>query len=92
MNEVFKYVNSKAYHENEVIEEIIENYYESSMNALIEYIKSNLKNPTEILWNKYAMQNKYLSSKSIAYISNMKFHILCKEIRKDITNINKKII
>lgn len=65
-----------------------ENIYLQSMNALINYIRNNEKNPNEKEWNKYAIDRKYLSSKAIGYLSGMGFNVLCKKTRKQ---INRKI-
>ena len=44
-------------------------YYEESMNALIHYMKNHDKNPNEKCWNQYAINKKYLSSKTMGYLS-----------------------
>ena len=62
----------------------IQNYYNESIGALIEYIKQIEVNPNESIWNKYAVQNNYLSAESIGYIYGNGFNKLCKEIRKEI--------
>lgn len=60
----------------------LQNYYNKSINALIEYLSKNDSNPNEAKWNRYAVKNGYLSSKTIGYMYGKGFHILCKEIRK----------
>ena len=60
----------------------LQNYYNETISALVEYLKQNRTNPNEMNWNKYAVENNYLSSETISYIYGKGFHILCKEIRK----------
>lgn len=60
------------------------NYYAESINALIEYMKKYEKNPNEKQWNKHAIQNRYLSSKTIGYLSEVGFNTLCRNLRKQI--------
>lgn len=59
-------------------------YYAESINALIEYMKKYEKNPNEKQWNKYAIQNRYLLSKTIGYLSKVGFNTLCRNLRKQI--------
>ena len=66
----------------------LQNYYIESIIALIEYIKLNEVNPSEKRWNKYAIENRYLSGKSIGYMYEDGFNNLCRKIRK---MVNKKI-
>ena len=65
------------YHNN-----TIQSYYTNSMEALIEYMQMNEMNPSEARWNKYAVNNGYLSSQTMGYIYGQGFNKLCKEIRK----------
>lgn len=65
-------------------------YYTESINALIEYMKEYEKNPNEKHWDNYAIQNKYLSSKTIGYLSGVGFNTLCRNLRKQI-NKQKRI-
>lgn len=67
----------------------LQNYYLNSLIALIEYMKINEKNPSESIWNKYAIENKCLSSKTIGYMYENGFNNLCRKIRKD---INKRFL
>ena len=46
------------------LEENLKNYYEESIYALIEYMKKDEKNPSEKRWDKFAVSEKYLSSKT----------------------------
>lgn len=66
------------------MEEEKEKIYLQSMNALISYINHNKRNPNEKEWNKYAINKKCLSSKTIGYLSGMGFNVLCRKIRKQI--------
>lgn len=66
------------------------NYYEKSIEFLKKYIQLTEQNPSESKWNEYAIKEKYLSSKSMGYISGIGFNKLCRKIRKEINN-NKKI-
>ena len=65
----------------------VASYYNESMYALIEYIKSNEKNPNEKTWNRIAVANRYLSSETIGYLHGEGFNKLCKTIRKNLKNI-----
>lgn len=56
--------------------------YEKNMEALRLYIKVVKNVPSEYQWNKYAIQEKLLSSKTIEYYSGKKFNKLCREIIK----------
>lgn len=60
----------------------LQNYYNKSINALIEYLIKNDINPNETKWNRYAVENGYLSAETIGYMYGKGFHILCKKIRK----------
>lgn len=72
-------------------EKIEEKYYLESINALKEYMRKNEKNPNEQQWNKYAIKNKYLSSKTIGYLSEIGFNSFCRKLRKEI-NKEKKVL
>ena len=67
----------------------VENYYNESIEALIKYIKRNEVNPNEKIWNKYAVENKYLSAETIGYIYGYGFNKLCKTIRKELKDLKK---
>lgn len=56
--------------------------YEKSIQALQLYIKVVKNVPSEYQWNKYAIQEKLLCSKSIEYYSGKKFNKLCRKIMK----------
>lgn len=89
--------NVEAYNEKNIIvdekdkkmEKEQKDYYEESIYALIEYIKENEQNPNEKKWDKIAVDKKYLSSKTIGYISGVGFNKLCRNLRKQ---INKRQI
>lgn len=86
---LFEYQNEKeAYHRINIIEGQTdvqkENYYEESMNALVYYMENNEINPNEDRWNKYAINQKYLSSKTLGYLSGMGFNTLCRKMRKEL--------
>ena len=66
------------------MKENIENNYEKSIAALKEYINKNQKNPNEKWWNQYAIENYYLSSKTLGYLSGVGFNTVCKNIRKEV--------
>ena len=86
-NKVFKYENKKRYYLKNIIEKNEKtNYYKESINDLIEYMKKNEKNPNEKQWDKYAVQNKYLSSKTIGYLTEIGFNRFCRNLRKQINN------
>lgn len=63
-------------------ETALQNYYLDSIIALIEYMKLNEVNPSEKRWDKYAIENRYLSSKTIGYMYEDGFNNLCRKIRK----------
>ena len=65
-------------------------YYQKSLRALVEYMKKNEKNPSENVWNKFAIANRYLSGKSIGYLSGVGFNRLCKNIRKKINKMKSR--
>ena len=65
----------------------LQSYYNDSFIALTEYIKKSESNPNEAKWNKYAVNNDYLSSQTIGYIYGDGFNKLCKEIRKQLREI-----
>lgn len=67
----------------------IQSYYSNSFNGLTEYIRENEMNPSEVRWNRYAIINDYLSSKTMGYIYGNGFNKLCKEIRKGLKDIIK---
>ncbi len=67
----------------------LQNYYLHSIITLTEYMKLNEKNPSEYKWNKYAIKNRCLSSKTIGYMYEDGFNSLCREIRKE---LNKKFL
>ncbi len=58
--------------------------YINSKKALTAYILNHDINPSEKKWNKLAMQNNFLSSKTLGYIEGIGFNKLCKKIRKEL--------
>lgn len=84
-------------YENEKKEEINQkenetpNYYEKSLEALIEYMRNNEQNPSEKRWDEFAVSKKYLSSKTIGYISGIGFNKFCRNLRKQI-NKSKRVL
>lgn len=73
--------------DNKYNKDTLQYYYNDSFNALTKYIKVNENNPSEIRWNKYAIENNYLSSQTIGYIYGEGFNKLCKEIRKELKKL-----
>lgn len=71
------------YHKN-----IIGSYYNESYYALNEYIKKYNNTPSEVKWNKYAIENQYLSSQTIGYIYGKGFNKLCKELKKELKSFS----
>ncbi len=65
------------------------NLYNESIEALIQYMREHDENPNEKSWNHYAINKKYLSSKTIGYLSGMGFNTLCRKKRK-LINKEKK--
>jgi len=47
-------------------------YYEKSIKELERYIKTSRMRPNEKAWNRYAVQNGYLSSETIGYICGIR--------------------
>lgn len=84
----YKIQSKQTYNTNTKValksESNISSYYDKSIDALIEYIKNNEINPSEVRWNKHAIQHDYLSSQSIGYLNGRGFNKLCKIIRKKI--------
>ena len=81
--------NEEAYDKQCIIEQQEEkeqeiNYYDVTIYALIQYMKKNEKNPSEKSWDRIATKDKYLSSKTIGYISGLGFNKLCRNLRKQI--------
>lgn len=68
--------------DNKYNKNTVQSYYTKSMQALIEYIQINEKNPSEVRWNHYAIKKGYLSSQTMGYIYGQGFNKLCKAIRK----------
>ncbi len=66
-----------------------EQYYHKSMDALEEYIYDKRQIPTEKQWNRHAIENSYLSSQTIGYMSGMKFPDLCKKMYKEMQKRRK---
>lgn len=66
------------------------NVYEKSIEALVKYMKSHAINPSEKRWNQYAIENQYLSSKAIGYLSGTGFNTLCRKKRKEINKEKKQ--
>lgn len=60
----------------------MEEEYIKSMDALKLYIKVTKRVPSEEQWNNYAVQEKFLSSKSLEYYNGIKFNKLCRKIIK----------
>lgn len=81
---IYQNNNEEAYDTKIIIEEQKINYYEVTIDALIQYMKSNEKNPSEKKWDKLAIENQYLSSKTIGYISGVGFNKFCRNLRKQI--------
>lgn len=93
-NNIVKYknINEEAYDTTNIIEtQQKKNYYDESIYALLEYMENNEKNPSEKRWDKIAISNQYLSSKTIGYISGIGFNKFCRNLRKQI-NKNKRQI
>jgi len=67
-----------------------EQFYQTSIKALEEWIIENKDVPTEKVWNRLAGTEGYLTSQSLGFISQMKFAELCKKIYKEIQKQNKK--
>ncbi len=81
--------NEKEFYTEKIVEQQskkrkLNYYYEESINALIQYMKEHDVNPSEKCWNHYAIQKKYLSSKTIGYLSGIGFNTLCRKTRKQI--------
>ena len=92
--EIFEYKKEEAYYIDTIIVERMndeKDYYRESMNALISYMKNNEQNPSEDRWDKYAIIEKHLSSKTLGYLSGIGFNTLCRKLRKEI-NRNKRQI
>ncbi len=84
LSKILSIENDKKYNK-----QALQNYYLDSIVKLIEYMKKNEKNPSENMWNKYAIENRCLTSKTIGYMYESGFNSLCRKIRK---HINKKFL
>ena len=87
--------NNKAYHKKNIetgqnSKKQKKDYYVETMSALITYLKENEENPNENKWNHYAVENGYLTSKSIGYLSKINFNTLCRKLRKKINYEKRK--
>ena len=57
--------------------------YTKSMIELEKLIKKNKARPSEKAWNKYAIENGFLLSGTLGYISGIGFNKLCRQIIKN---------
>lgn len=76
--------------DNKYQKNTLQNYCFTSIDALVKYIQINEINPSEVRWNRYAVNNGYLSSQTLGYIYGQGFNKLCKEIRKYIKKSEPK--
>ena len=60
------------------------NIYEKSLKELKLYMKVIKKIPSEKQWNRYALSEKLLSSKSIEYGYGLRFNQMCRNLSKEI--------
>ncbi len=67
-----------------------EEYYKESIEVLTKYITGTKIIPTEKEWNKIAIENNYLTSPTLGYVSGMSFPELCKKIYKEMRKEEKK--
>lgn len=67
------------------------NYYDESIKALTRYIEEHEENPSEKKWNLYAISNKYLSAKTLGYMTDNGFNTLCRKIRKKLNKEKRQI-
>jgi len=65
--------------------------YTISMEKLKEYLEANKGMPSEKEWNRFAVKNELLSSKTISFLSGMGFNTLCRKMMKQITHEKKKL-
>lgn len=56
--------------------------YDQSIQALQLYMNITKLIPSEKEWNRFAMEEKLLSSQSIQYLSQSGFNKLCRKIMK----------
>lgn len=93
--EIIKYQNKKVYATKRIVKYKANkkketDYYQKSLHGLIEYMKKNEKNPSESVWNRFAIANRYLASKSMGYLSGTGFNRLCKNIRKKLNKMKNR--
>lgn len=93
---LLEYQKKEVYLKNTIIEkEKIEgykkDYYKETLDALIQYMENNEKNPSENRWDKYAIDKKYLSSKTMGYLSGIGFNTLCRKLRKEINKAKRQM-
>ena len=67
-----------------------EQYYQKSIDALMQYIKENKKIPTEKVWNKIAIKDELLTSQTLGYLYGAKFPDLCKELYQKISKEKRR--
>ena len=63
--------------------------YTISMEKLKEYLFKKNCMPSEKVWNRFAVEQNSLSSKTITYLSGIGFNKICRNMMKQI-NQNKK--
>ena len=56
--------------------------YDQSIQALQLYMNITKLIPSEKEWNRFAMEEKLLSSQSIQYLSQSRFNKLCRKLIK----------
>ena len=65
----------------------IEKHYDDSIYALIEYVYKNEKYPSEVIWNRLAIEKNYLLAETIGYIYGYGFNKLCRKIIREIKKV-----
>lgn len=93
---ILEYQKKEVYLKDHIIEKenikgCKKDYYKESLDALIQYMKNHEKNPSENRWDQYVIDKKYLSSKTIGYLSEIGFNTLCRKLRKEINKEKRQI-
>lgn len=65
--------------------------YTISVEKLKEYLENNKSMPSEKEWNRFAVEKKLLSSKTISFLAGMGFNTLCRKMMKQITQEKKEL-
>lgn len=64
--------------------------YEKGLEKLKQYLEVVNNIPSEEQWNRYAFQERLLSSKSLEYVYGHKFNVMCRRLIREVRGKKKK--